>query len=181
MISWWFTVDPASRDGLGRATMAINGLSWPHTERIALTQGDSVRWRVINLTEVDHPMHLHGFYFRVDSKGNGVTDSIYTLPSVSNGRDGGRESVPDVVAGLAADASGQLDLSLPLRDATCRTYAALDTDKGFDDVDDVSITCPTARTRCSVSCWASASRRRARRRRRHGGGAARFVSDSREA
>lgn len=40
-------------------------------------QGDSVRWRVINLTESDHPMHLHGFYFRVDSKGNGVADSLY--------------------------------------------------------------------------------------------------------
>jgi FtsP/CotA-like multicopper oxidase with cupredoxin domain len=77
VISWWFTLDSTSKSGLGRATMAINGLSWPHTEHIELTQGDSARWRVINLTEVDHPMHLHGFYFRLTSRGNGVTDSLF--------------------------------------------------------------------------------------------------------
>jgi FtsP/CotA-like multicopper oxidase with cupredoxin domain len=70
--------DPASKSGLDRCTMAINGLSWPHTERLAYTQGDSIRWRVVNFTEIDHPMHLHGFFFRVDSKGDGVADSIYT-------------------------------------------------------------------------------------------------------
>jgi FtsP/CotA-like multicopper oxidase with cupredoxin domain len=71
-------VDPASTSGLGRCTMAINGLSWPHTEHLAYSQGDSIRWRVINFTEIDHPMHLHGFFFRVDSKGDGVVDSVYT-------------------------------------------------------------------------------------------------------
>jgi FtsP/CotA-like multicopper oxidase with cupredoxin domain len=78
VISWWQTIDSTSRSGLGRLTMAINGLSWPHTERLDYTQGDSVRWRVINLSELDHPMHLHGFYFRLNAKGNGVTDSLYT-------------------------------------------------------------------------------------------------------
>jgi FtsP/CotA-like multicopper oxidase with cupredoxin domain len=79
VISWWFTLDSTSKTGLGRATMAINGLSWPHTEHIDLVQGDSARWRVINLTETDHPMHLHGFYFRLTSKGNGVTDSLFRV------------------------------------------------------------------------------------------------------
>lgn len=78
VISWWLRVDPASKSGLDRTTMTINGLSWPHTERLSYTQGDSVHWRVVNLTELDHPMHLHGFYFRMESKGNGVTDSLYT-------------------------------------------------------------------------------------------------------
>ncbi len=77
VISWWFTFDSSSKNGLGRSTMAINGLSWPHTERIDLVQGDSARWRVINLTEADHPMHLHGFYFRLTSKGDGVRDSSF--------------------------------------------------------------------------------------------------------
>jgi manganese oxidase len=76
-ISWWCAVAPASPSGLSRCTMAINGLSWPHTERLTYTQGDSVHWRVVNFTEIDHPMHLHGFYFRTDSKGNGLTDSLY--------------------------------------------------------------------------------------------------------
>jgi FtsP/CotA-like multicopper oxidase with cupredoxin domain len=77
LMSWWFTLDSTSATGLGRATMSINGLSWPHSERIDLVQGDSVRWRVINLTEADHPMHLHGFYFRMEAKGDGVRDTLY--------------------------------------------------------------------------------------------------------
>jgi len=77
-ISWWCAVAPASPSGLSRCTMAINGLSWPHTERLTYTQGDSVHWRVVNFTEIDHPMHLHGFYFRTESKGNGLADSLYT-------------------------------------------------------------------------------------------------------
>ncbi len=79
VISWNGAIDTASKTGLDRFTMVINGLSWPHTERLDYTQGDSVHWRVINLTESDHPMHLHGFYFRVESKGNGAVDTIYSV------------------------------------------------------------------------------------------------------
>ncbi len=49
-----------------RTVRAINGLSWPHTEWLRATVGDTVRWRVINASKDIHPMHLHGFYFRVD-------------------------------------------------------------------------------------------------------------------
>jgi FtsP/CotA-like multicopper oxidase with cupredoxin domain len=77
VISWNGPVDSTSRTGIGRFTMTINGLSWPHTERLDYTQGDSIHWRVINLTESDHPMHLHGFYFRTESKGDGVIDTVY--------------------------------------------------------------------------------------------------------
>ena len=77
-ISWRCTIDPASRSGLDRCTMTINGESWPHTERLNYTQGDSVHWRVVNFTEIDHPMHLHGFYFRVDAKSDGVADTLYS-------------------------------------------------------------------------------------------------------
>jgi len=55
----------------------INGRSWPHTERLAYAVGDSVRLRIINATQAPHPLHLHGFYFRVDSRGTGARDSIY--------------------------------------------------------------------------------------------------------
>ena len=78
VLSWWFVLDSTSPSGLGKATMAMNGLSWPHTERIEMVQGDSAHWRLINLTEAPHPMHLHGFYFQMRSKGNGVRDSLYT-------------------------------------------------------------------------------------------------------
>jgi FtsP/CotA-like multicopper oxidase with cupredoxin domain len=54
---------------------AINGRSWPHTERLEYTVGDSVRWHVINASEELHMMHLHGFYFRVDARGDAAHDS----------------------------------------------------------------------------------------------------------
>jgi FtsP/CotA-like multicopper oxidase with cupredoxin domain len=48
----------------------INGRAWPHTERLTYTQHDTVRWRVINATGIAHPMHLHGFHFSVDARGD---------------------------------------------------------------------------------------------------------------
>jgi FtsP/CotA-like multicopper oxidase with cupredoxin domain len=50
--------------------MVINGKSWPHTERLTYPRGSTVRWRVINPTIASHPMHLHGFFFHVESLGD---------------------------------------------------------------------------------------------------------------
>lgn len=50
----------------GEFAFTINGRSWPRTERMATTVGDTLHWRVINGSLDVHPMHLHGFYFRVD-------------------------------------------------------------------------------------------------------------------
>jgi manganese oxidase len=61
-----------------RHVLAINGKSWPYTERISAKVGDTLRWRVINPTLRNHPMHLHGFYFRVDSHSTPIRDSIYS-------------------------------------------------------------------------------------------------------
>lgn len=58
--------------------LSINGRPWPHTERLKYTVGDSVRWRVINASQRNHPMHLHGFYFRVDAAGDWQQDSVLT-------------------------------------------------------------------------------------------------------
>jgi FtsP/CotA-like multicopper oxidase with cupredoxin domain len=57
-----------------KVAFMINGLSWPSTERLAYRVGDPVRWRVINLSSQIHPMHLHGFYYRVQRLGDGVRD-----------------------------------------------------------------------------------------------------------
>jgi FtsP/CotA-like multicopper oxidase with cupredoxin domain len=57
---------------------AINGLSWPHTERLTLTQETAVRWRVINASNSAHAMHLHGFYFLVTSSGLPRRDTTFT-------------------------------------------------------------------------------------------------------
>jgi FtsP/CotA-like multicopper oxidase with cupredoxin domain len=61
-----------------RNGVAINGKSWPYTERIAAAMGDSVRWRWVNASIRPHPMHLHGFYFRIDAKGFVERDTVLT-------------------------------------------------------------------------------------------------------
>lgn len=61
-----------------RLLATINGRSWPHTERFFYTVGDTVRWRMINATADFHPMHLHGFYYMVDSRGDGEGDTVFT-------------------------------------------------------------------------------------------------------
>lgn len=60
-----------------RHTFLVNGRSWPHTELLEATVGDSLHWRVINASVAPHPMHLHGFYYRVDAVGDGKVDTLY--------------------------------------------------------------------------------------------------------
>ena len=62
----------------GREALAINGKSWPHTERFTAVAGDTLRWRVVNASIRNHPMHLHGAYFRVDALGLVDIDTAYT-------------------------------------------------------------------------------------------------------
>jgi FtsP/CotA-like multicopper oxidase with cupredoxin domain len=52
----------------------INGLSWPHTEKLRYDIGDRVRWRVVNLSFTPHPMHLHGHHFTVEAAGDISTE-----------------------------------------------------------------------------------------------------------
>ena len=61
-----------------RNALTINGRSFPYTERMNTTVGDTVHWRWINASERKHPMHLHGFFFRVDSRGDALADTIYS-------------------------------------------------------------------------------------------------------
>src|SRR4026208_2394337 len=51
--------------------------SWPHTERLAYRIGDQVHMRIINAGGSVHPMHLHGFYFNVDSPGEERSDAVF--------------------------------------------------------------------------------------------------------
>ena len=76
VINDWF--QPGAGDRAPVEVMTINGKAWPHTERFEFVEGDSVRWRVVNATTVAHPMHLHGFYFRVTSSGTWFRDTPYS-------------------------------------------------------------------------------------------------------
>jgi manganese oxidase len=57
--------------------LTINGLAWPNTERISARVGEPLRWRVINSTPSEHPMHLHGAYFTVTGVGTAERFSRY--------------------------------------------------------------------------------------------------------
>jgi FtsP/CotA-like multicopper oxidase with cupredoxin domain len=56
---------------------AVNGMSWPHTERLSYNVGDSIRWRIINASRYPHPMHLHGFYFQIAAAGDAQRDTAF--------------------------------------------------------------------------------------------------------
>jgi manganese oxidase len=60
------------------ARFMINGRAWPYTERLTYAQGDTVRWRVINGSGIPHPMHLHGFHFSVDARGDQWRELVAT-------------------------------------------------------------------------------------------------------
>lgn len=67
--------DSAGNEIAYHNALGINGKSWPHSERFDYTVGDSVRWRWINASIRNHPMHLHGFYFRAQSHGSAFADT----------------------------------------------------------------------------------------------------------
>jgi manganese oxidase len=64
-----------TQENRGFQLNAFNGQSWPNTERLTYTAGDSVFWHVINASDATHEMHLHGFYFRTDARGYDI-DSV---------------------------------------------------------------------------------------------------------
>jgi FtsP/CotA-like multicopper oxidase with cupredoxin domain len=72
VITEWFHNYP---DRPFESALAFNGKAWPHNERITLPQGDSVHWRFVNLAAIEHPLHLHGFYYRVERLGGERGDS----------------------------------------------------------------------------------------------------------
>ena len=61
--------------------LLINGKSWPHTERLTYDVGETVRLRVLNVGAAVHTMHLHGFYFNVDSRGDERVDTVFPAGS----------------------------------------------------------------------------------------------------
>ena len=70
---WGQQVDPKTF----RNALTINGHAWPYTERIEARRGDTLRWRLVNGTVRSHPMHLHGFYYRILARGDGARDTAF--------------------------------------------------------------------------------------------------------
>ena len=73
---WGQRTDPKDPETY-RNALAINGHAWPYDERIEATRGDTVHWRIVNGTVRDHPMHLHGFFFNILTRGDAIHDSTF--------------------------------------------------------------------------------------------------------
>ena len=58
--------------------LSINGKEWPYTERLHAHLSEAEHWRILNTMPFEHPMHLHGFYFRVDAVGDGESSHLYS-------------------------------------------------------------------------------------------------------
>lgn len=57
--------------------VSINGKSYPYTEPLEYLAGETIRWRVINPTFAEHPMHLHGAFYRLLSLGDSQSDTQF--------------------------------------------------------------------------------------------------------
>jgi FtsP/CotA-like multicopper oxidase with cupredoxin domain len=82
--AWADTLASETNRHRQRELYVINGRSWPHTDRLVYQKGETVRWRVVNASADPHPMHLHGFYYRVTRRGTGVSDTVLARPEVAN-------------------------------------------------------------------------------------------------
>lgn len=67
VLSEWF--HPYDENRPFEVVSVINGKGWPQTHTVELEQNDSTRFRVVNAIPLHHPLHLHGFYYRIESKG----------------------------------------------------------------------------------------------------------------
>ena len=74
LITEWFQPFPKIRSF--ESALVFNGKAWPYNERLTFRQGDSIHFRVINATAIQHPLHLHGFYFRVTRHGGTRADTV---------------------------------------------------------------------------------------------------------
>ena len=57
--------------------VSINGKSYPYTEPLEYTEGETIRWRVINASATEHPMHLHGSFYKLLSVGDFESETAF--------------------------------------------------------------------------------------------------------
>lgn len=61
----------------------FNSCAFPATEPLVVKQGERVRVRLANLSMNTHPIHLHGYSFRVTGTDGGQTPSSAQLPETT--------------------------------------------------------------------------------------------------
>ena len=79
VVQWYVPhhIAPDTSADVDNGFFTFNGMPWPNTERLHYAQGDSVRWRFINASADLHPLHLHGFYYRISARGDEIRDTLY--------------------------------------------------------------------------------------------------------
>ena len=75
---WDDVLDAKKNIDFNYVVLTINGLRYPATERLPYLRGTRVTWHIINASPEDHPLHLHGFYFDIASRGDGLQDVEYS-------------------------------------------------------------------------------------------------------
>ena len=106
-------VSKAFLEAKPRYVFTINGLSWPATERLTYNVGDTVRWRIINLSSQIPPVPSARLLFRGQQPRERAARSADRSGAPTPGRDASgplrRNDDDDVDAGT----EGQLAPSLP--------------------------------------------------------------------
>jgi FtsP/CotA-like multicopper oxidase with cupredoxin domain len=79
------TIDAATET----VRFSINGESYPDVTPIHARVGETLVWELVNDSEMDHPFHLHGFFFRVLAR-DGVEETRPTWEDTIHLRGGER-------------------------------------------------------------------------------------------
>lgn len=66
---------------------AINGRIYPDTEQLIIKKGDMVRMRLCNLSNYNHPMHLHGHdMFQIMQDGHSIPSMPFNTIDIAPGQ-----------------------------------------------------------------------------------------------
>lgn len=82
-----FVLD-SKKDSNGNEVYTINGKTFPDTEPVNVKKGQQVKFTLTNPGTSDHPMHLHGHFFRVLSKDGKAVSGAPLLKDTLNVRPG---------------------------------------------------------------------------------------------
>ena len=79
------TVELKLTGNMERYFWSFDGVKYSEAEPIRLKYGERVRFRFVNQTMMNHPMHLHGMWMQLD-KGNGQFNPLKHVVNVAPGQ-----------------------------------------------------------------------------------------------
>ena len=79
VIGMWTQIDDPHSLKDFREFGTINGKSWPYSEHLHYKVGDTVHMRWVNASAANHPMHMHGSFYRLDATSDGETQESLAM------------------------------------------------------------------------------------------------------